>query len=478
MSITYFPKLHPDELVYSVLARFYQGAGYPNYILGATDLFLNKTGMPSIEFVNGMRQEVLDILLNEITMEELIEKHTMFPYYGRFLPKETREKAFWALVGMKNTYYDLVKIPTRESRSLCYCAECLKTDREKWGEGYWHRIHQMPGVRICPVHKCYLKDSGVRICSSKSPSLISIEELDLPMDAIKCNDDKECLLAEYVMNVFEAPVNMEADVSIGKYLHSKMYYTKYMAKNGGCRKMKLLYTDFVEYYRNNLHYGLTELWHMEKMLEDKRTNMYEICQLAMFLGVLEDALVEMKMPEKSQQEEFDEKVRKMREQGIGYNRIGRALGVSSLTVRNVGKYVPREKSTYKNGAKKKDWEKIDKELFPEVQGIVKQLYGIANQRPHRITVCTIARKMGINERSMNNLTRCKAEVEKYYETQEQYWAREVIWAMHELQRAGKEISRTQIYALTNMSKANLISCIPELRQIAPLELASQIEALL
>lgn len=33
----------------------------------------------------------------------------------------------------------------------------------KYGETYWHRIHQVPGVNVCPKHKTLLEDSIVEI---------------------------------------------------------------------------------------------------------------------------------------------------------------------------------------------------------------------------------------------------------------------------------------------------------------------------
>ena len=43
MSIAYFPELYPDELIYSVLARFYEHSGYPAYIYCAGDVAMSLT---------------------------------------------------------------------------------------------------------------------------------------------------------------------------------------------------------------------------------------------------------------------------------------------------------------------------------------------------------------------------------------------------------------------------------------------------
>ena len=99
--IAQFPYFYPDELVYSLLARYYERSGYIRYIFAAEDLFQSKTVRPDIEFVNQYTPAALQMITKEIPIEHVIEKHTMFSYYGRFLPKERRNKAFEALVQMQ-----------------------------------------------------------------------------------------------------------------------------------------------------------------------------------------------------------------------------------------------------------------------------------------------------------------------------------------------------------------------------------------
>ena len=30
-------------------------------------------------------------------------------------------------------------------------------DRDTYGEAYWHRVHQLPGIEVCPDHAVYLE---------------------------------------------------------------------------------------------------------------------------------------------------------------------------------------------------------------------------------------------------------------------------------------------------------------------------------
>ncbi len=82
MCIAYFPEIYPDELIYSVLARYFVRTGYLAYTFCAEDIFQDKRVRPDIEFLNVMKPEALELLCRDMTVAELVEKHTMFPYYA------------------------------------------------------------------------------------------------------------------------------------------------------------------------------------------------------------------------------------------------------------------------------------------------------------------------------------------------------------------------------------------------------------
>ena len=46
---------------------------------------------------------------------------------------------------------------------LYYCPECVRYDREKYGETYWHMIPQLPGVTVCPTHMVPLEKSALQV---------------------------------------------------------------------------------------------------------------------------------------------------------------------------------------------------------------------------------------------------------------------------------------------------------------------------
>ena len=82
----YFPTAYPDELLYSQLARYYTKSGYMAYTFAAEDLFVSETVRPDMDFINSYTPAAVQAITRNISMEHVVEKHTMFPCYGRFLP--------------------------------------------------------------------------------------------------------------------------------------------------------------------------------------------------------------------------------------------------------------------------------------------------------------------------------------------------------------------------------------------------------
>ena len=86
-------------------------------------------------------------------MKEFVERHTMFPYYARFIKKERREKALHSMMTMDGNYYNLLPISKGVTdRCLRYCPICAKEDSVTKGETYWHRIKEKENNYCSPIY--------------------------------------------------------------------------------------------------------------------------------------------------------------------------------------------------------------------------------------------------------------------------------------------------------------------------------------
>lgn len=336
--ISYFPSIYPDELLYSQLARYYAKAGYLAYTFAAEDLFEDRHAKINIRFVNKYTASARAMITREMPMEAVIERHTMFPYYVRFSPRQRRQRALQALVNMNENFHNILHVPQQQTKQyLRYCPVCATEDRDKYGETYWHRSHQMTGIHICAEHFCQLQNSNVMISSTCSPTFITAEEAVPETETVmQSQNPLECQLAEYVMQVFQARIDMQGDIAIGRFLHSRMEHTKYLSLRGEQRNIQLIHSDFVKYYRALEQNPFKELWQLQKVFTSDRFNTYEVCLIAMFLNITADDLVCMKLPARSQQELFDAQVRHLRDQGLNYRQIADQMHASYNVVKPIG----------------------------------------------------------------------------------------------------------------------------------------------
>lgn len=478
--IDFLPPIYPDELVYSWIARWYARSGYSAYsdVIG---LFYEKrTIRPDVEFINRLNGEALTAVLEVTSIEELILEHTMFPHYGRFLPPERLRRAWDAMRRMDGNPHNLLAIPTRKNgtRYLRYCPCCVAEDREKYGETYWHRSHQLVGVDVCPYHGSYLLDTSVIIAGKASPRLY-VADMECPdAEPSYCPDALEKRVARYVHTVMQQPVMFDLQTSIGRFLHSKLEWSPYVSARGEQRNMRQLISDLYDYYGDSA----PDDWKIHKILNGYYFQPVEICQLALFLKISPEDLCRMELPEKSQPEIIDEKIKELHAQGLKSPAIARQLGMSTDAVKRIaGNY---KISTYsrakggKAGRRAEDWERMDAELLPEVEAAIDELHGDGTERPRRVNITSVQKLLALPDKTLDRLPDCRELVLRHQESQAEYWARKVVWAYNSLLSQGDELTYTHLRSLTNMRRSDFASCSRHLGKYTDADTAEAIRGII
>ena len=98
--------------------------------------------------------------------------------------------------------------------------------------------------------------------------------------------------------------------------------------------------------------------------------------------------------------------------------------------------------------------------------------------PKKITVIGIGRDVGLPEGSLRKMPKCKAEINNHSISQEQLWAKKVVWAVKKIQTEGQPLNWKQIRNLTNMRNENFQECKPYLEMYMDAEMAERIKELL
>ena len=443
-----FPEPYKDELIYSVLARYYVRSGYAKYVFVAEDLFLKRSVRPSFEYLPALSDEVVDQLTKTQSLIDVLVGHTMFPYHCRFLPLDRRKTALQSIIRMEKNYHNLILFPKRRTiPTMRYCPLCVANDRDTYGETYWHRIHQIIELSVCPVHHCYLVDTKYKLSGKLPPDLIPAE-IVIPFSEVitQCKNEKLLALAEYVRKIFCMPIKMDDNFSVDAVLKKRTENTKYRSPRGGICRIADLYKDFADYYSNQIDV-IPKQWQIHKTLTGQRYNFWEISLLGFFLGVSPIEFQKVVKFDETQEEVFDERIKTLREKGFCYPQIAEIMSTSVDTIKNAV-YAPkknpkqRARKGGKPGRRPLDWERLDQEMLPRVIETITELK--SSEKPVRITVGGVARIVGLKSKQIDKLPLCKAEIEKYRQTQEELWAQKVVWAWGELSKEGRIISIKQM----------------------------------
>src|SRR5215213_2460951 len=162
--IGYFPTPYPDELLYSVCARHQDRAQYQNKLWVGLELFGEVKAGAAVDLPCH-----LNFLIENLprghrwTVERLIDEHTLFPYFRPFLSPQRVNRVNESMRGSGSLIAKIASgsaaTSIRLANRLRYCPKCSDEDTKLQRELYWHRLHQVPGVEVCPVHHVFLEHS-------------------------------------------------------------------------------------------------------------------------------------------------------------------------------------------------------------------------------------------------------------------------------------------------------------------------------
>jgi len=454
--VVYFPSIYEDELVYSVIARMCEHIGYFSYARISESFFLD-SGSVDFEFFNPMSKELKEAFERTMTMEELILNHTMFKWQARFLPQERKQASFDELVDMRKSYKSTIGLLNyRSKKKLRYCPCCVKEDRERYGECYWHRIHQIEGVGICVRHNCKLVDSSIKV-HNQVYSFSTCEQEVKDMD-VEYVSDGECVgFANYLVNVFNEELSLEGSLNLKGKIERALRGTKYMSSRTNVKYGETLAKDFNEFI-TKYDGSMMEGWQLNKLCRGAIWRSELIASLGFFLGIPSSELCDMNMVEESShsKEEFDDMLIQAIEKGQTMNELALQFGMSSCTIGNV---IAKKKGKYNNIGETY----VDEEAYPYVKKAIEEMRCESNGRPRRITKYRICNELGIYVYKLKDFPLCLRAIEEVEESYEEYWVRCLKWTIDEMRNNDIPMSWRRFRVYTNIRKAQALKVLPQLK---------------
>lgn len=474
----YLPNFYPDELVYSWASRYYCHNGYPGYRQALEDLLIGKNDKIQFEFSGRFNSETLAAITSMISYRDFILEHTMFPYYARFERINRRYTALNELCKGNTNINSLLTIPyNSKERHLSYCPLCVQEDRNQFGETYFHRIHQIRGIRICHKHCCKLIDTPIKIYSNASPRLHVPEEVIPQQATVTHSNEEEYKFANYIAELFLHPISFANDVPIGEFLKSKIEDSPYCPPSG-----LYIYTKALTESLNNFFPWQEPMKQhsIQKVLSGDTNDFMTISKIGYFLGISICELASPILPSKTKTEQFRESISDLRKQGLSFVKISRILEASQCAIYKVIKPLPPKPHFrgVRKGMQAQNWSKMDIDSLPAIKGAIEKIRN-GNGRPGRVTIRAICKAMGWPSKRLDNLPLCKAEVQKNIAPIEEFWAKEVVWAYIKLRKEDSrdKIRWRDIRDLTNIRREQFLSTFPLLTNFTTPEIAEEIQGL-
>lgn len=162
-----FPESYPDELFFSRCARYHERIGYSTLAGSARDLFGKGVFSMSIDLPANFAAFVENLPPgHSLTVDSLIDANTTLPFYAPFVTPERTQRARIDMTcngsALAHLRLGILTIKNRPS-SFWHCPDCVEEDRQRFGETYWHRVHQLPGITICPVHETATVETNMHL---------------------------------------------------------------------------------------------------------------------------------------------------------------------------------------------------------------------------------------------------------------------------------------------------------------------------
>lgn len=247
----FFPTPYPDELLYSLVARYHVWSRNSFFRYTSEDLFDSNTISSKVALPNRLNILVDKLPSNSlITLDRLINLHTLFPFFRLFLPLDRCKRILNAMKSEQINASMFAGIQQSQmstiSKFFRYCSKCAIADEKKYGETYWHRTHQIFGVKVCPIHSVKLIESSITITERnyKTYRLMNIDITE------HCEFEKNNHYIHVAQDVFQLLNENIPMISFDELSNRYIYYLKKKGLatfNGSIKETKLV-KEFIQYF--------------------------------------------------------------------------------------------------------------------------------------------------------------------------------------------------------------------------------------
>lgn len=174
--INYFPGPYLDESIYSIVARYHIHKGNTGDGVTLKEFFgNNKLKKVDEIFLRNLPSLIrnISVFSNHFTLQHFIDNHSEVPLVRPFkdniwyddLISNSAKSRKEGLIAIYPQY--LPKHYSTKTKNISvkehfyYCPKCLVEQYDEYGEYFWKRTYQVPGIMVCTYHKIPLIEHDI-----------------------------------------------------------------------------------------------------------------------------------------------------------------------------------------------------------------------------------------------------------------------------------------------------------------------------
>ena len=488
----YFPRPYPDELLYSVIARYAVHNGICSSKKLVEELFLNRNAAAVVDFPGHLNTFVNQIAhLHPYTVDDWIQLHTLYPAYLPFVPPE---RAYQIIQSAKSnnandihTRMGVAAATISTPKYLRICKQCYIEQQWRYGESYWQRTFQLPGVVVCPIHSQPLSITDVLYHPNSKFSFMPARQFNIISHFDKPEIRRSIGYLSNLANSFYDLLNSSNTVHFTFQQLSQFYFQ--LANNHGLTKgSRVLHGEVVEklidYWPSKLLFQLDPalvpsigwvtllfrkhrkfshplhhllIWHCfdrsntaEVMLAIKNSQQSRI---------VKSTNVKINVPSEQLENERQKWIlicRENKSKGVKWIRTeGGGAANYAWLYRNDREWLiantpEKVKSTILNRV---DWHERDQQTLEALKQLEKKFSGMdLNTRMTKAWFIKNTEMKATLEKHLNKLPACKDFIDSHSETVEQFQRRRIVAAVAELQTTHADIPAWKIIRKAGIRK--------------------------
>lgn len=267
--IAFFPTPYPEgELLYSMLARYHVRSGNISPKATVEELFSSRSVTAVVDLPANIDSLITNLPIgSNYSAERLIMENTLYPFYSAFLPPERAKTILQSMKGDSggsiHNRIGVMASTIKENRYIKVCRKCAMESLNTYGELYWVRSHQIPGIIICPKHKVLLSDSKVLVHHDNKHEFIpaTVDNCNLSEEYTNLTNIEEVIESEFIPKYIQVVDNVDKLLN-NRYPNKppEWFFSQYiemlkmmgLANTNGSVKQKELREQFIAFYGENI----------------------------------------------------------------------------------------------------------------------------------------------------------------------------------------------------------------------------------